>query len=283
MTVFWSLFKETRRIVMADARMPERFFELAQPLLPEEMEPGPQGGRRAKRHHTVLNVIWFVLATGCRWKDVPLEMGCCGETARMRLQAWERLGIWEKIHHLLLTMLNHEKQLHMEVAIIDSTLVRAVGGGEATGPSPVDRGKKGTKFTLLVDRDGVPLVIRAAGANQSEHRQIVQTVLDFPIVGGKPGRPREHPEQLYGDAGYDCEATRTLLRWLGIEPHLRYSHEDHGSHLGRVRWVVERTISWIKGLRRMRVRFDRSGTSIDAWTSIAAAVVCLHILVEASA
>lgn len=268
---------------MADARMPERFFDVARPLLPEEKSPGPEGGRRPKPHRTVLKVIWFVLFTGCRWKDVPLEMGCCGETARMRLQAWERLGIWDKIHHLLLTMLNHEKQLHMETVIIDSTQVRAVGGGDATGPSPVDRGKKGTKFTLLVDRDGVPLVIRAAGANVSDHRQILPTVLDYPIVGGKPGRPRTLPDELYADAGYDSEATRALLRWIGIDPHIRHSQGDHGSHLGRVRWVVERTISWIKGMHRMRVRFDRSGVSIDAWTTIAAAVVCLHILVEGSA
>ena len=54
----------------------------------------PQGGRPPKSHRTVLKVIWFVLVTGCRWKDVPQEMGCCGETARTRLQAWERAGIW---------------------------------------------------------------------------------------------------------------------------------------------------------------------------------------------
>lgn len=84
---------------------------------------GPQGGRRAVGHHTVLKVIWFVLVTGCRWKDVPQEIGCCGETGRTRLQAWERAGIWSEIHRVLLTMLNHEKQLHLETAIIDSTQV----------------------------------------------------------------------------------------------------------------------------------------------------------------
>lgn len=63
---------------MADARMPEKFYELARPLLPAEREPGPQGGRRTIGHYSVLKVIWFVLVTGCRWKDVPKEMGCCG-------------------------------------------------------------------------------------------------------------------------------------------------------------------------------------------------------------
>jgi transposase len=260
--------------------MPEKFYELARPMLPSEKEIGPDGGRPPKSHHAVLKVIWFVLVTSCRWKDVPKEMGCCGETARTRLQEWERAGIWGRLHQLLLTMLNREKQLHLETVVIDTTQVRAFGGGAATGPSPVDRRKKGTKYTLLVDRGGVPLVIRAAPANQSDHLEILPTVISFPAIGGKPGRPRTHPRKLYADAGFDCEATRSILRWLGIEPHIRRRTGDHGSHLGRVRWVVERTISWVKGLRRMRIRYDRSATSIDAWTSIAGAVVCLNILME---
>ena len=268
---------------MADACMPERFYETACPMLPEEKEIGPRGGRPPKTHYVVLKVIWFVLVTGCRWKDVPQEMGCCGETARTRLQDWEQAGIWDRLHQLLLTMLNHEHRLHLETAIIDTTQVRAFGGGDATGPSPVDRRKKGTKYTLLVDRNGVPLVMRAVPANRSDQLEILPTIVEFPSVGGKPGRPRTHPDELYADAGFDCEATRYILRWLGIEPHIRRRNDTHGSHLGRVRWVVERTISWIKGLRRMRVRYDRSDTSIDAWTSLAAAVVCLHIFRDAVA
>jgi transposase len=265
---------------MADACMPEKFYELAGPMLPPEKEIGPEGGRRPKAHHVVLKVIWFVLVSGCRWKDVPREMGCCGETARTRMQAWERAGIWDQLHRLLLTMLREEHQLHLETTIVDTTQVRAFGGGDATGPSPVDRRKKGTKYTLMVDRDGVPLVIRAVPANRSDHLEILPAVISFPAVGGKPGRPCTHPKKLYADAGFDCEATRSILRWLGIEPHIRYRNNPHGSHLGRIRWVVERTISWIKGLRRMRVRYDRSAISIDAWTTIAAAVVCLEILME---
>ena len=267
---------------MADACMPEKFYELARPLLPAEPAVGPQGGRPAKSHHTVLKVIWYVLVTSCRWKDVPQEMGCCGETARTRLQRWEQAGIWERLHQLMLTMLNHEKQLDLKTMVIDSTQSRAFGGGEKTGPSPIDRRKKGTKFTLLVDRNGVPLVLRAVPAPRSDHREILPAITSVPTIKGKPGRPRTLPDELFADAGFDSEAARTLLRWLGIQPHIRRRRSPHGSHLGRVRWVVERTISWIKGLRRMRVRYDRSETLIDAWTSIAAAVVCLRVLMEAT-
>jgi transposase len=269
-------------MVMANTRMPAKFFEFALPLLPAELEGGPQGGRPRIGHEVVLKVIWFVLVTGCRWKDTPQELGCCGETARTRLQAWEQAGIWSALHEALLVRLRKEGQLDSDIAIIDSTLIRAFGGGDKTGPSPVDRGKPGTKLTIMIDGKGVPLVCRAVPANRSDQQETLPTVLSYPSVPGKVGRPPTRPKQLYADAGYDDEAARTLLRWMGVEPLIRKRNKPHGSHLGRVRWVVERTISWIKGLRRMRVRYDRSALTIDAWTTIAAAVVCFNILIEAT-
>ena len=100
----------------------------------------------------------------------------------------------------------------------------------------------------------MPLAIRTAPANESDHRQIIPLVLDFPKVTGKPGRPKELPDELYADRGYDSDATRCILAWLGIEPHLARRRTAHGSGLGKVRWVVERTVSWLKGLRRLRIR-----------------------------
>ena len=86
------------------------------------------------------------------------------------------------------------------------------------------------------------------------------------------------PDEAYADRGYDSEATRALLRWLGIEPHIAERRTPHGSGLGKVRWVVERTISWLNGLRRMRVRYDRLGVIMDGWTTLAASVICFRIL-----
>jgi transposase len=260
-----------------DARMPEEFFEEVMPLLPAEKRPGPEGGRPRVGHEVVLKVIWFVLVTGCRWEDVPLEMGCSGRTAHRRLRAWEELGIWDRLHLHLLTLLRRAGELDLHTVIVDSVQVRAFGGGEATGPSPVDRGKLGSKHTLMVDRHGTPLAIRTVGANVSDQTQILPLVLDFPHIGGKPGRPKELPDEAYADRGYDSDDTRALLRWLGIEPHIAKRNTEHGSGLGKIRWVVERTISWLKGLRRMRVRYDRLRMIQDAWTTLAAAVICFRI------
>ena len=132
-------------------------------------------------------------------------------------------------------------------------------------------------------RHGVPLVLQSASANISDYRQLLSTVVAFPHLGGKPGRPKEHPDELYADAGYDSDAARCILRFLGIEPHIRRQKSAHGSHLGRVRWVVERTISWIKGLRRMRIRYDRKDSIIDAWSKLAAGVICFQMLSDSLA
>lgn len=263
---------------MACAHMPEEFYDLVSHHLPPEQPVGPKGGRPRISHRLALKVIWFVLATGNRWEDVPREMGCSGRTAHRRLRQWEELGIWDRLHADLLRLLRQAEKLDPDLVIVDSVTVRAFGGGEQTGPSPVDRGKKGTKHTLLVDRHGVPLAIQTAGANASDHTQIVPVVLRFPQVGGQPGRPKEMPDELYADRGYDSDHTRWLLAWLGIESHIAQRRTPHGSGLGKVRWVVERTISWLKGLRRLRVRYDRLGVIQDAWTTLAASVICFRLL-----
>jgi transposase len=263
---------------MASAPMPDEFFEIVAHHLPPERPVGPKGGRPPIGHRVVVRVIRFVLATGNRWEDVPQELGCSGRTAHRRLREWEEAGIWDRLHAELLGLLKRAGKLDPDTVVVDGVTVRAFGGGEATGPSPVDRGKKGTKHTLLVDRHGAPLAIRTAGANASDHTQIIPVVLAFPRVKGTPGRPKELPDDLYADRGYDSEGTRALLRWLGIEPHIARRKTPHGSGLGKVRWVVERTIGWLKGLRRLRVRYDRRGVIIDAWTTLAASVICFRML-----
>src|SRR5262245_956405 len=263
---------------MTSARMPIAFFELAAHHLPPEQPAGPEGGRPPVSHRVVMNVLWFVLVTGCRWEDVPPELGCSGMTAHRCLRRWEEMGVWDRLHADLLRLLRQAGKLDPDLVIVDSVILRAFGGGDLTGPSPVDRRKKGSKHTLLVDRHGVPLAIRTAGANASDHTQIIPLVLEFPQVKGKPGRPKGLPDELYADRGFDSDDTRWLLRWLGIEPHIGKRKTAHGSGLGKVRWVVERTIAWLKGLRRLRVRYDRLSVIQEAWNTLAACVICFRLL-----
>ena len=260
---------------MANCFMPETFFEVAKPLLPPDKPMGAHGGRPRILNSVALRVIWYVLTTGIRWHDVLPEMECSERTAHRRLEEWQAAGFWEALHAKLLELLNHDGKLQPEIVVIDSTMVPAPGGGEDTGPNPTDRGKTGTKHTLMVDANGVPIALRTTGANVSDQTQILPIVLDYPRIKGKPGRPREHPNQAYADRGYDCDATRLLLKWLGIEPKIAKRRTEHGSGLGKVRWVIERTIAWLKGMKRMR--WDRLPTIQHAWNALAMSVICFNL------
>src|SRR3954469_15435480 len=164
---------------MAGARMPPGFYKLAAHHLPPERPVGPAGGRPVVEHRLVVKVLWFVLASGCRWEDVPPELGYSGRSAQRYFQRWEELGCWDRLHADLLRLLRQAGKLDPDLVIVDSVYVRAFGGGQATGPSPVDRRKPGTKHTLMVSRRGAPLPIRTAGANASDHTQLFPLLLDF--------------------------------------------------------------------------------------------------------
>ena len=258
--------------------MPKRLATLIQSQLPPEPLPGPTGGRPFIPHQTVLQVIWFVCKTGIAYRDVPSAVGCSGETARTRIRDWQQAGCWDSVHHLVLAELNANDQLDLDTQVVDSVLVRAHGGGDLTGPNPTDRARPGTKFTVNVDGNGTPLSIRVRGANRSDQHELLPTLVAFEGVGGKVGRPQSKPKRAVADAGYDSEVNRSLLRWLGIEPLIRKKGAPHGSGLGKVRWVVERTISWLKGCRRVRFRYDRSEVMITAMAKLAMIFVCFEEL-----
>jgi hypothetical protein len=82
------------------------------------------------------------------------------------------------------------------------------------------------------------------------------------------------------DRGDDSEAIWQSPRSQGIKPVIARRGTEHGSNLGRIRWVVERTISWCKGLRRLRIRYDCSGDVQDVWNRLTASVLCYRVAIR---
>jgi hypothetical protein len=61
-------------------------------------------------------------------------------------------------------------------------------GGTATGPSPVDRGRPGSKHHLLVDQSGLPLAFALTGSNRNDVTQLIPLLDAVPAMGGLVGR-----------------------------------------------------------------------------------------------
>jgi transposase len=83
--------------------------------------------------------------------------------------------------------------------------------GALTGPSPVDRGRTGSKHHLIVDAHGIPLAATLTGGNRNDVTQLLPLVDGVGPVRGKPGRPRQRAETLIADRGYDHDQYRREL------------------------------------------------------------------------
>lgn len=116
-------------------------------------------------------------------------------------------------------------------------------------------------------------------ANRHDLTTVLPLVTEIPAVPGKPGRPKQKPAALVADKAFDCEALRWLLSWLGIEPQIPKRGEgEHG--LGKVRWFIERTLSWFHQFRRLRIRWDRKPEIHQAFLSLAAGIVCFRLWIR---
>jgi transposase len=60
----------------------------------------------------------------------------------------------------------------------------------------------------------------------------------------------------------------------GIAPAIPHRNTEHGSGLGKRRWVVERTISWLRQFKRLRVRYDRRADIHSAFLTLGCALIC---------
>jgi hypothetical protein len=199
-------------------------------------------------------------------------------TAWNRLQLWHQAGVLNQVHEILLAELRHADKIDFSRFLIDSSHLRAMGAGEDTGPSPVDRSKPGSKHQVVTDGQGVPLVVQTTAANVPDVNRTAGLVDAVPPIAGKVGHPRKRPDRVTGDRGYDGEGEREELRRRGIDPELAKRRTPHGSHLGVYHWVIERTIDWLHGFRRLRIRWDLHSQLHEGLCTLAEVAVTFRFL-----
>jgi transposase len=98
--------------------------------------------------------------------------------------------------------------------------------------------------------------------------------------GGPAGRPRCRPDKLHADKGYDYHRCRRYLTRRGIKVRIARRGIEGKSRLGRVRWVVERTISWLLRFKRLGLRYDRTERTTLALLTLACTVINVRRLIK---
>lgn len=143
------------------------------------------------------------------------------------------------------------------------------------GKNPTDRGKMGTKKSLIVEGNGGPLGVVIAGANVLERRMLRATI--EAIVVERPEPTGEQPQHLSLDGGYDNPTGREAATEAKYIPQIHSSSEvvkpnqRKPGHEPR-RWVVERTLAWLSKCRGILVRYDKKDTNYLGLIQLACAL-----------
>jgi len=96
----------------------------------------------------------------------------------------------------------------------------------------------------------------------------------IPPIGGKRGRPLSKPLIVQSDRGYEHDKYRRPLHAAGIATEIARRGQPHSSGLGKTRWVLERTISWLHNFRRVRIRFERLTFIHEALSKLVCCIIC---------
>lgn len=250
----------------------DELWERVEPLIP----PSPshaKGGRPRLPDRQAFAAIIYVLRTSIQWKALPHELGA-SSTVHDRFQQWEKQGVFQALWQAGLQGYDEVQGIQWEWQAVDGVMTKAPFGQGATGPSPTDRAKMGTKRSMLTDGAGLPLALVVEGANCHDSKLLCAT-LDG-IVIARPAPTTQHPQHLCLDAGYDSPLTRLRVRPRGSQEHIRSRGEEkaekvHIPGYRARRWVVERTHSWLNRSRRLLVRWEKKACNYLAFLHLACA------------
>lgn len=245
-----------------------------QALIPQVLDTHPLGCHRPRiSDRIIFDKLVQVLVFGVSYVKIA-DTTCSATTLRQRRDEWITAGIFAKLEQFCLDAYDKIIGLELENIVIDGCIVKAPCGGEAAGKSPVDRGKQGTKRSLMVDASGIPIGCVVAPANRNDSPLLAPTLAKLGRFGF------DLPEQItvHLDAGYDSGKTRALLTELGCQWEI--STKGEPLQAGG-RWVVERTNSWHnRGFRKLHVCTEVRARVIDAFIQFANAIIIIRRLIS---
>jgi putative transposase len=250
----------------------DAWWERVIPLIP----PPPshaRGGRPRMPDRQAFTAIVYVLRTGIQWNALPRELGA-SSTVHDRFQDWEQKGFFLRLWQVGLQEYDELEGIQWEWQAVDGAMTKAPLGKAATGANPTDRGKKGTKRSLLTDGAGIPLAMVIDGANRHDVKLLCATLDGIVIARSEP--TEERPQHLCLDAGYDGAPAYQEVETRHYVPHIRSRGEEKQEKVltpgyRARRWVVERTHSWINRSRRLLVRWEKKGENYLAFLHLACA------------
>jgi hypothetical protein len=176
-------------------------------------QPSRGPGRPPTETIRVVATLRRFLREGTPWRSlVATADQASGSTLRRCLARWAETGLLAKVHALLVGMLRGHPDL-----ILDTCSVRAKRGGDLTGPNPTDRAKRGTKYHVAVDGDGVPVASAATAANINDTLVFERLFLARPKLACKRLKAPDNPGLWQLGIKARAERQSALESWPGAQ------------------------------------------------------------------
>ena len=235
----------------------------------------PKRGRPAKYSmKKIFKAVCWIMETGSQWKNLPSEFPP-KSVVHYWFQKWSGSGVYDKIHMLLVDILDEHLNLKEEDAkddsakkqeleenleeidfIVDGSFVRSKCGKEETGITKVG---KGSKLMAIVNEVGIPVSIMVTSAQPHESQLVEKTLKNVASLC--------KPTHLIGDKAYDSASLRENLKKQHdidlVAPHKqnRVKEPIQDPKLLKKKYhkrnIVEHFFAYLQWARRCLIRYEK--------------------------
>lgn len=246
--------------------IPDAFWEEIKSIIPVKTS---RVGRPETDAKKCMDAIFWILKTGAQWSSIPRTIAPY-TTIHGKFRKWVKAGVFDKIMEKARTFYQEHNPGWDVWFALDAALVKAPLGGEKTGKNPTDRGKLGSKKSMIVDQKGAPLGIAIGAANTHDSKLVKPTMKSF-----NGSFKKETLKVMAADRAYDAVIVKNDLKKMGFIPLIsinqRRSKKKPEKRSSRHRWIVERSHGWLNHFRSLRTRWARCESSFLALFEFACA------------
>ena len=261
-------------------------WQAIEPLIPPPADNHPLGCHRHRASdRDCFQVMLVRLVTGCSWEDAEHLCGykVSDTTVRSRRNEWIEAGVYDAILNEALAGYDRIIGIDLSDCAVDASLHKAPTGGEASGKNPTDRAKLGWKWSILTDKNGIPIGWAIDGANRHDSVLFAAT-----LNAARQRGLLEDIETMWLDRGYDSSTVRNTLIAAEIDDAVIAKKRKPGEAkrtgskrqpMG-LRWPVERTNSWLSNFGQLRRSTSRKAAHRLSELALAVALLLTAKLID---
>lgn len=263
-----------------EPRVHDPVFELIEHLIPQPEHDHPLGcHRRRVPDRVIFHALLLRLITGEAWETIEFLIGrqASDTTIRTRRDEWVDAGVFEQLVLHAFHAYKHVIGFDLNNVFIDGCNNRALAGGAGTGLDPKHPGKRGWKFVIITDANGIPITLQTAAANRQDYPLMFATLDDLAqrdqlrLIG-----------TLHADRGFNYTSTpHRLANDYNLNDFQAPTRNPRGtgrrkrSPLGP-RWIVESTNSWLRSYKQIAHNTDRHPHQRQAALCFAITLLITH-------